>query len=94
MSPIISIRIVQEAVTNVRRHANAQVIDVTLDVQPNGVRLNILDDGIGVTSTAAGSAGVGLRIMQCRAEMIGADRSIGPRNGRGTRVTCEYRQRA
>lgn len=42
-------RVVQEALTNVARHARATSVQVTLTDAPSGIRLSIVDDGIGVT---------------------------------------------
>jgi signal transduction histidine kinase len=80
-------RIVQEAVTNAQRHAQAKTIQVTLDIQPATVRLEIEDDGIGV-DTGQHFEGIGLRGMQYRADSIGAQVWVTPRNPRGTRVMC------
>jgi PAS domain S-box-containing protein len=85
-------RIAQEAITNARRHAKAQMINVTLDVQPRTVRLEVQDDGIGSVFSAADSEGMGLKIMQFRASMIGGRLSIGPGDHGGTLVTCECDQ--
>jgi PAS domain S-box-containing protein len=85
-------RIAQEAVTNARRHGMAQGIEVTLDIQPTSVRLAVLDDGIGFVPPSAHSPGMGLRIMQYRAAMIGARLSIGPGAHGGTLVACECPQ--
>ncbi len=83
-------RIAQEAVTNARRHANASVIEVTLDVEPESVRLEIRDDGAGLGPRPAGGAagGMGLRIMQYRAAMIGARLRVGAGEHGGTTVVC------
>jgi PAS domain S-box-containing protein len=87
-------RISQEAVANARRHGRAQSIQVTLNIQPTTVRLDVLDDGIGFGPTTATSIGMGLKIMQVRAATIGARLSIGPGDHGGTRVTCECPQPA
>src|SRR6266699_1002424 len=60
-------RIAQEGLTNALKHAGAQSIKVTLDVQPDTVRLKISDDGVGLSPYAAESAGLGLKIMRYRA---------------------------
>jgi PAS domain S-box-containing protein len=87
-------RIAQEAVTNARRHAKAQVITVTLDIQRTSVRLEVLDDGVGLAIPTAHSDGIGLKIMQFRASVIGGRLSIGPGEHGGTLVTCECAQPA
>jgi PAS domain S-box-containing protein len=81
-------RIAQEAVTNARRHADAGLIRVTLDVQPATVRLEIQDDGKGLAEPAAGTVGMGLSIMKFRAALIGAQLAVQPGEHGGTRVIC------
>jgi PAS domain S-box-containing protein len=87
-------RIAQEGLTNALKHAGAQSIKVTIDVQPTTVRLAISDDGVGFSPTAVKSAGLGLKIMRYRAEVIDAQLSIGPGEDGGTVVACECRQPA
>src|SRR6266436_695937 len=77
-------RIAQEGLTNALNHAGAHSISVTLDVQPDTVRLEISDDGVGLSPYAAQSAGLGLKIMRYRAAMIDAHLSIGPGENGGT----------
>jgi signal transduction histidine kinase len=86
-------RIAQEAVTNAQRHAKAEAIHVTLDIQPAIVRLEIEDDGVGVDA-GRHSEGIGLRGMQYRAESIGAQVWVTPRTPRGTCVICSCTQLA
>lgn len=82
-------RIAQEALANALKHANANGIKVTLDVEPELVRLEIRDDGEGVKSTSADASGLGLRTMQYRASLIGARFEIAPLQPHGTRVICD-----
>ena len=58
---VAAYRIVQEALTNVARHARARSCTVQISVQPDAVLLDIADDGQGI---AQGPAGVGLQTMQ------------------------------
>jgi PAS domain S-box-containing protein len=85
-------RIAQEAVTNARRHAAAKNINVTMEVEPDTVRLEVQDDGIGIPPLARESDGMGLRIMRFRASMIGAALTIEPGVRAGTRVICTCTQ--
>jgi len=85
-------RIAEEGVTNALKHAGAKSIKVTLDVQPASVRLEISDDGVGLSPHAVESAGLGLKIMRYRAEMIGAHLSIEPAENGGTLLVCACRQ--
>ena len=87
-------RISQEAITNSRRHGRAKSIQVKLDIQPATVRLDVLDDGVGLASSPATSTGMGLKIMQVRAAIIGGRLSIGPGEHGGTLMSCECPQPA
>jgi len=85
-------RIAQEAVANARRHGRAAAIHITLNVRPTTVRLSVLDDGVGFAATPVTSTGMGLKIMQVRAAIIGAQLSIKPASQGGTLVSCECPQ--
>lgn len=78
-------RIVQEALSNSLRHAQAKSIAVLLDCTASGVLLRIEDDGRGFWPKPDGN-GVGLTTMQERAERLGARLSVGSRVGGGTQV--------
>jgi signal transduction histidine kinase len=78
-------RIVQEALTNVIRHANAAHADVTVDQSPDGLMITVRDDGQGAAEFRAGN---GIRGMQERAaEWGGQLRVTSPGRGAGTVVT-------
>lgn len=82
-------RVVQEAFTNVIKHARAASITVTTDSAPAadgvpGAVIMISDDGIGIAADAA-SAGRGLRNMQRRAQKLGGRVEV-TRAPRGTNV--------
>jgi signal transduction histidine kinase len=79
-------RIVQEALTNVRRHARATSVLVTLTRDDGALRLSVADDGIGLPEEP--SPGVGLTSMRERAAELGGGCAIGPREGGGTEVTA------
>jgi two-component system, LuxR family, sensor kinase FixL len=85
-------RIAQEALANALKHAHAQSINVTLDVEREHVRLEIRDDGQGLTDAGRDARGLGLRTMQYRASMMGARFEIVPLGPRGTRVICDCPQ--
>jgi PAS domain S-box-containing protein len=80
--------IAQEAVSNALRHGRPRNIRLTLLTEPDGLRLRIQDDGIGLPDGLEQSDGLGLRIMQHRAGVIGGVLHIGPLHGGGTVVTC------
>jgi PAS domain S-box-containing protein len=80
--------IAQEAVSNALRHGRPRHIRLTLLTDPNGLRLCIRDDGIGIQGGPDRCGGIGLRIMQYRAGQIGGVLQVGPSNGVGTVVSC------
>ena len=77
--------IAQEALTNVKRHAHARTCNVRVAVEPTALRLEITDDGGGLSR---GSAGIGLHTMRERAEEIGGTCEISSRAGGGTLVAA------
>ena len=82
-------RIVQEALTNVVRHAGRAVANVTVSVTDDHVGLCIDDDGRGTTTAldpSSPGSGQGLIGMAERAQMYGGDARSGPRPGGGFRV--------
>jgi PAS domain S-box-containing protein len=79
-------RIAQEAVNNAIKHGNAQNITIGLSTQNNQVELTVQDDGCGLPKNGPKTTGMGLRVMNYRASMIGATVSIGPASPRGTLV--------
>jgi len=85
-------RIAQEALTNALKHAHANSIKVTLDVERERVRLEVCDDGSGVEAVGKSAPGLGLRTMRYRASMIGARFEIAPFGPNGTRVICDCPQ--
>jgi signal transduction histidine kinase len=82
------LRIAQEAVTNARKHSSAANLWVDCRVRPPYARITIEDDGTGMGPARPDS--YGLKIMQERADRIGATLEIGARTGpeadNGTRV--------
>jgi signal transduction histidine kinase len=85
-------RIAQEAITNAVKHGHAKSIVVSLMSSPVQSTLRITDDGTGFPAGANTSSGLGLRIMEYRADIIGATLRVGPENGKGTTVSCGLRR--
>ena len=77
-------RIVQEALTNVRKHAPAARARVRLSYLPGSVEVEVTDDGTG--TTVRGRGGFGLRGMAERAALVGGVLTAGPRPEGGFRV--------
>ncbi len=70
-------RIVQEAVHNAVKHADASIINVKCKASPEEVQIEVTDDGSGYSATAQ-RQGMGLKIMSYRAQIIGATVEAGP----------------
>jgi signal transduction histidine kinase len=84
-------RIVQEALTNVIRHAGARHATVTLGYAPDGLEVTVLDDGSGPSggngNGGNGNGGHGLVGMRERVALFGGDLETGRRSyGNGYRV--------
>ncbi len=81
-------RIFQEALTNVTRHSKATAVEVELQPEADGCRLEIRDNGQGMAGIdSARSKSLGLLGMQERAASLGGGVSFAPRPGGGTVVT-------
>lgn len=81
-------RILQEALTNVARHARARVVGVQLTLAGTMLELVVRDDGVGFDAGAAfdTASGLGLHGMQERAALLGGSVEIESRPGHGTAV--------
>lgn len=82
-------RITQEALTNVIKHSAANQAKVKLDYQTDGVRMEVIDDGVGFDQTVMQSAARpswGLIGMQERASLLGGTFEVITYPGAGTRV--------
>jgi signal transduction histidine kinase len=80
-----SYRIVQEALTNVLRHANARAVTVVVRSDDDMLTIAVDDDGTGPDRPTAG-AGAGVRGMRERAEALGGMLHAGPGDEGGWRV--------
>jgi len=88
------LRILQEALNNIRRHARASHVQVRLAFEPDATRLTIQDDGCGFSGVPSMedlvSAGqLGLVGMRERAEALGGTLVIRANPGQGTTITAE-----
>jgi PAS domain S-box-containing protein len=79
-------RIVQEALTNVARHASAKRIVITLDEQNGELQMSIADDGIGFDADEAGHSSTGIEGMRERALLLGGRFEVHSASGEGTRI--------
>ncbi|MCO5993960.1 sensor histidine kinase [Actinoallomurus rhizosphaericola] len=84
---VVLLRIAQEGLANVRRHAKADRVEVRLAYAPASVRLEIRDDGVGFGPGTA--RGFGLHGMRERVGQVGGTFDVRSEPGAGTTVTVE-----
>jgi len=80
--------IVQEALTNVVRHADASSVDIAVDRSAGRLDVTVVDDGVGVSSAGGdgGGGGMGIAGMRERLTAIGGTLTAGPASGGGFEV--------
>jgi len=88
-------RIAQEAVNNALRHGRAGHIRLSIRRQNgNQAILEIADDGIGLAvgknAKKGSNPGIGMRVMEYRANLIGGELKVHSQVGRGVRVSCNF----
>jgi signal transduction histidine kinase len=81
-------RIAQEAINNAMKHGKAKNIMIRMIKNGEQLVLSIRDDGTGLAGNGRNGAGMGLRIMEHRASLIGASFQIERLPEGGTQVTC------
>jgi len=87
-------RVVQEALTNVMKHAKASEVEVALEIAGDDVLLYIRDDGVGVASEAVGRAKAhGLAGMRQRISVLGGTLQVGRAPGGGTEIRAQVPRR-
>ncbi|MEY9861509.1 signal transduction histidine kinase [Catenulispora sp. GAS73] len=84
---VVTLRIAQEALANVRKHARAATVTVWLTYGAERLTLAVEDDGAGMPETPG--KGFGLRSMRERVEQVGGTLTIASAPGAGTRVEAE-----
>jgi two-component system sensor histidine kinase DegS len=87
-------RVLQELLTNVRLHAHASKIQVTLDIATDLLRATVEDNGSGfepneVFAAQGSHKTIGLPTQRERIEMLGGKMIVDSSSGRGTKVTVE-----
>ncbi len=84
-------RVIQGLLNNVREHANATHVEITLDLSPDGLKATVEDDGSGFDVAEAMAAArqrktMGLITMIEQVEMLGGEIQFDSNIGRGTKV--------
>jgi signal transduction histidine kinase len=88
------LRVTQEALANVRKHAGASRVNVTLSYLDDQVALDVRDDGVGFEPASLAGArefggGVGLHAMLERVQELGGTRRIESGRGEGTAISVQ-----
>jgi PAS domain S-box-containing protein len=96
---LVMFRIAQEALSNIRRHAEASEVMIALHFQDEKVRMTISDNGKGFKlprqiGDFTGAGRLGLLGMHERARLLGGTFDIQSKLGQGTRVVVELPERA
>jgi signal transduction histidine kinase len=86
-------RVLQEAMTNIAKHAHAERISVVLEAETDEIRLIVEDDGIGFTKTNTAvpvtpTSGFGLLGIRERLALVGGSLVIEPAADHGTALFC------
>jgi signal transduction histidine kinase len=92
-------RVVQEALTNVMRHAHAEAVQIACSVSSDALTIEVEDDGVGfdperVSQPRSTGEGLGLLGMRERLALLGGTITIDAAPGSGTRVTVSVPLRA
>jgi NarL family two-component system sensor histidine kinase LiaS len=81
-------RIIQEALTNVLKHAHAQNIRIEIRTAESNLYISVIDDGVGMCAGATDDlGGNGIPNMKRRAEELSGRCEFGSAGGNGTKVT-------
>lgn len=80
------VRIIQEALTNVRKHAGASAASVLVAAHEGRLLVEVVDDGVGFARDAAGFEEFGIHVMHERAALIGGGLEISSIVDSGTTV--------
>lgn len=87
------LRIVQEALMNIYKHAHASSVRLNVRAQKNLLQIEIADNGTGFskrTTAKKASGHYGMLSMQERARLINGTLSIRSRPGKGTAIKCSF----
>ena len=83
-------RLAQEAVNNSVKHGKAKKVQISLKMADERYVLSISDDGVGLPAEGPKLKGLGLRIMNYRAQKVGGTFAVEAAHPRGTVVRCTF----
>lgn len=84
-----ALRILQEALTNVRKHADATVVRVSAEVTAGKLRITVVDNGRGFRPEETSGYGLGVQGMRERARLLGGDLRVSSEPSGGTSVELD-----
>lgn len=90
LSPLVEtqcVRILQEALTNIRKHARASHVQVSITLLQDHLEIRIADNGIGMTPGTVSRGHFGLQTMRERANSVGGMLTITSQPDQGTSIT-------
>jgi signal transduction histidine kinase len=82
--------VLRESLSNIAKHANASAVRIVVDRAPNGILVEIEDDGVGFDSTAVRRDAIGLLSMEQRVALLDGDFSVLSRPGGPTVVSARF----
>jgi two-component system nitrate/nitrite sensor histidine kinase NarX len=84
--------IVQEALSNISKHSQAQHVRLTIEAQDGRHRVSVSDDGVGLVGSASSGNGMhlGMNIMRERAQRMGGEVTVESQPGAGTKVQLTF----
>lgn len=89
---LVCYRVVQEALTNLAKYAQAKTVKISLVITPSHIRLSVIDDGVGFSRHSRNRSrnkGFGLLGMRERVIAVGGELQIWSQAGQGTRLEVE-----
>ncbi len=87
---IAAYRVVQEALTNAVKHAEAKVISVALRLENHRLTLEVRDDGRGLPYPGDAGSGLGLASMRQRVLLLGGEFRLSSTPGAGTSLRASF----
>ncbi|MDQ7033939.1 MAG: hypothetical protein Q9P01_03625 [Anaerolineae bacterium] len=85
-------RIAQESLNNIMKHAQANMVNLTLIFTEGGVRLEAIDDGKGFDVQTISADKLGIRIMHERAKKADIELHVSSQIHEGTRILARWQQ--
>jgi signal transduction histidine kinase len=82
--------VLRESLNNIAKHANASTVTVVVDRAPNGILVEIEDDGVGFDAAAVRTDAIGLVSMEQRVGLLDGDFSVLSRPGGPTVVSARF----